>query len=79
MSDNLKTPTVEQPEIIRLHDDDIRTGIQFEMEAARAQARLQTITDAARLFAEQMRAKYGVGSDYQMTDWLTGFVMVKRE
>lgn len=69
----------DDSDTIRLDEADIRTGIQFELEAARAQARLQAIVDSARLFAERMKEKYNVGDEYQIDDWLTGFQRVKKE
>lgn len=64
---------------IRLQDDDIRTGIQLEIAAAQAQARLQAVIEAAQSFREQMRQKYNVPDGYDMTDWLAGFVAVQKE
>lgn len=70
----------ETPETIAMDEVDVRTGVLFEIEAARAQARLQAITDAANLFAEQMKSKYKVDSKtHQMTDWITGFKRVEKK
>lgn len=69
--------TFDVPECIKLSDEDIRIGINLELEAARAQARYQAIVDAAQMFAEQMRVKYDVDESYQMTDWLAGFEKVE--
>lgn len=69
----------EQSQTIRLSDDDIRTGIQLELAATRAQAHLQGVIESAQMFREQVRAKYNAPATHEMTDWLTGFVPVQRE
>lgn len=67
------------PQAIRLHDEDIRTGILLELAAAKAQANLQAVTEMAQTFGAQMRQKYNVPDGYEMTDWLAGFVAMQKE
>lgn len=69
--------TAEAPDVIQMDPEDIRTGVQFEIEAARAQARLQAIIDSAQLYARRMREKYQVSDEYEITDWITGFQRAK--
>ncbi len=64
---------------IVMDESDVRLGIFFELEATRAQSRLQTVQDMAKLFQTEMRAKYNVPDDYVMNDWLTGFRRVQPE
>lgn len=71
---------VTELEVIRLSDEDMRMGIHFEMEAARAQARLQAMFDAAQNFKEQMHIKYGADPKvFQILDWVDGFQPLKKE
>lgn len=60
-----------------MDEHDVRIGILLELEATRAQSRLQAVQDMAQLFQAQMRAKYNVPDDYAMSDWLTGFQQVQ--
>jgi len=62
-----------RPVRIRLEDDDIRVGVQLEIEATRLHAKLEMIQQMAAGHREQMRGKYGAGAEYELTDWLTGF------
>lgn len=69
----------ETPRVVRLQDDDIRTGIQLEIAATKAQARLEVTIEAAHAFRDQMRQKYNVPETHDMADWLTGFELVQKE
>ncbi len=70
----------EQPQVIPLDIDDIRTGLAFAHETAKAQARLQAAFDSESTFLGRMREKYRIDtSQYALTDWITGFVKVKSE
>lgn len=69
----------EQPQAIRLNESDMRIGVLLEIEAARAQARLQAIVDVAEIIRAQMAIKYEVGDDHQMQDWIAGFKPVTPE
>lgn len=70
----------EQPQVIPLGIEDIRTGLAFAHETARAQARLQAAFDSESTFLGRMREKYRIDtSQYALTDWITGFVKVKNE
>ncbi|MCB0126719.1 MAG: hypothetical protein KDE58_30885 [Caldilineaceae bacterium] len=75
----MSTKTEKPQTAIRLNDDDIRTGIQLELAAARAQAHLQGVIESAQMFREQVRVKYNVPDTHEMTDWLMGFVPVQKE
>lgn len=70
---------MEPNNAIAMDESDVRLGIFFELEATRAQSRLQTVQDMAQLFQTEMRAKYNVPDDYVMSDWLTGFQRVQPE
>lgn len=59
---------------IRLTDDEIRSGIVLEIQAAQAAARLQAIRDMSLAYAATLRRKYGLGDEYELTDWIDGFV-----
>jgi hypothetical protein len=65
-----------QPVRIRLDDDDIRTGFEFEVEMARLTAKLEMIQQMRAGHAAQMREKYGAGAEYRIEDWLTGFELI---
>lgn len=67
------------PERIRLDDDDIRIGINLELEMARLNARLTVMRELSQDHAQQMRNKYGAGKEYTLMDWLTGFQRAAKE
>lgn len=72
---------VEQPteDRIKLSEEDMRVGINMEMEAKAAQARLQAMFDAAQMYRAQMFAKYGLDENvYELGDWVTGFTPIQR-
>jgi hypothetical protein len=78
-ADSLKV-VEEIAEVVKMDDEDIRTGMTFALETARAQARLQAIFDMENAFTERMREKYKVKPEtHQMADWITGFVKTKPE
>jgi hypothetical protein len=60
-----------------LSDEDIRAGINLVIANVRAQERMRQSEEAAQAFVQQMAAKYEVGPDYILQDYLTGFVRVK--
>lgn len=64
---------------VQLDEVDLRTGIALSQEVARAQARLQAITDMELVFVEELRRKYQASKDYQLLDWVTGFERVETD
>lgn len=62
------------PEVIKLDEEDIRTGLYFAIQTARAQARLQAISDSEHEFIERMQGKYKIDTNqYRLVDWISGF------
>lgn len=65
---------MEKAQFITLDVDDMRTGLAFAQETARAQARLQMAFDSEATFVQRMREKYKIDpNQYELRDWITGF------
>lgn len=80
MTTKTNEATPEIAETIVMNSADIRMGVLLEIEAARAQGRLQSLVDVGNLFAGEMKQKYGINEEtHRLTDWVTGFQRVKKE
>lgn len=64
----------EVSRIIKLDEEDMRTGLNIIGQAAVAQAKVQAFSEIEANFIQRLALKYQVDmSQYQLRDWLTGF------
>jgi hypothetical protein len=64
----------EKPTIIKLEDEDIRTGLNIVGQAQSAQAKVQALSEIEQNYIQRLAQKYKVDlQHYQLRDWLTGF------
>lgn len=65
--------------VIPLTADDVRVALQLQSEIVRAEARLQAMVDAQRLFIDDLRQRYAADETFELRDWLRGFERVERD
>jgi hypothetical protein len=60
--------------IIKLEDEDVRTGLNIVGQAQVAQAKVQALAEIEQNYIQRLAQKYKVDlQQYQLHDWLTGF------
>lgn len=65
--------------VISLTADDVRVALQLQSEIVRAEARLQAMVDAQRLFIDDLRQRYGADETFELRDWMKGFERAERD
>lgn len=80
MTTEIDKATPEIAETIVMDSADIRMGVLLEIEAARAQGRLEAFADVSKIFIGEMEQKYKIDENtHTLTDWVNGFQRVKKE
>ncbi len=70
---------MDDKSMIALTADEVRVALQLQSEIVRAEARLQAMVDAQRLFIDDLRQRYRADETFELRDWLRGFERAERD